>query len=151
MPPLDGVVKQWLGSSRGHWEGNTLVVVTTNFNGQTSMTDFPTRGSPMTPTASSTEMKITERFERTGENTMTYTVTVNDPVTQTHSWTARLPWTRDDHYEIYEYACHEGNEAIRGYITNSRWQRAHPTAKNAEAHTTGAQAPAKTAGPPAKN
>jgi hypothetical protein len=146
MAPLDGAVKQWMGSSRGHWEGNTLVVVTTNFNGQTSMTDFPTRGSPRDPRSSSTQMKLTERFERTGENTMTYTVTVDDPVTQTSSWTARLPWKRDDSYEIYEYACHEGNEAIRGYITNSRWQRAHPAAKNAPAHATGAQLPAKSAG-----
>jgi hypothetical protein len=151
MPRLDDAVKQWMGSSRGHWEGNTLVVVTTNFNGQTSMTDFPTRGSPREPRSSSTQMKITERFQRTGDKTMTYTITVDDPVTQTRSWTAQLPWTRDDNYEIYEYACHEGNEAIRGYITNSRWQRAHQAAKNAEPHTTGAQLPAQSAAQPAKN
>src|SRR6185312_3332464 len=54
MPALDGAVKQWMGSSRGHWEGNKLVVETTNFNGQTSMTDVPTRGSPKDPRASST-------------------------------------------------------------------------------------------------
>ena len=58
MPALDGEVKQWLGSSRGHWEGNALVVETTNFNGQASMTAFTVRGSPMAPRAASTSMKI---------------------------------------------------------------------------------------------
>lgn len=125
MPPLESEVQQWLGSSRGHWEGNSLVVETTNFNGQTSMTDVPTRGSPRDPTASSTQMKIVERFERTADDRMTYTVTITDPVTQTASWTARLPWKRDESYEIYEYACHEDNEAIRNYIVTSRYRRAH--------------------------
>jgi hypothetical protein len=125
MAPLPGAISQWLGSSRGHWEGSTLVVETTNFNGETSMTDVPTRGAPPDPRASSTQMKLIERFERTGRDTMTYTVTVIDPVTQTASWTARLPWRRDDSYEIYEYACHEDNEAVRNYIVSSRYQRAH--------------------------
>jgi hypothetical protein len=121
---LDGKIKQWLGSSRGHWEGNTLVVETTNFNGQTSMTDVPTRGSPPDPTASSTQMKIVERFERTGPDTLTYTVTITDPVTQTAPWTVRAPWKRDDGYRIFEYACHEDNSAVRNYITTSRVRRA---------------------------
>jgi len=124
LPPLDSEVKQWQGSSRGHWDGNTLVVETTNFNGLTSMTDVPTRGSPTNPTASSTEMKLVERFERTGKDAMTYTVTINDPVTQTSPWTVRMPWKRDDNYAIYEYACHEDNEAVRNYITSSRAKRA---------------------------
>jgi hypothetical protein len=131
-PPLDSEVKQWLGSSRGHWEGNALVVETTNFNGQTSMTDVPTRGSPRDPRASSTQMRIVERFERTSDSQLTYMVTVNDPVTQTASWTAKLPWKRDDSYEIYEYACHEDNEAIRNYIVTSRYRRAHEGAKNVQ-------------------
>jgi len=132
MPPLDGTIKQWMGSSRGHWEGNTLVVETTNFNGQTSMTDVPTRGTPRDPRSSSTQMKLVELFERTSADHLTYKVTVNDPVTQTSSWTAQLPWKRDDSYEIYEYACHEDNEAVRNYIVTSRYRRAHESAKNAE-------------------
>ncbi len=132
MPQLDGAVKQWLGSSRGRWEGNTLVVETTNFNGQTSMTDVPTRGSPPDPRASSTQMKLVERFERTSNDHLTYTVTVEDPMTQTANWTARLPWKRDDSYEIYEYACHEDNEAVRNYIVTSRYRRAHEAAKNTD-------------------
>lgn len=130
MPPLASEVQQWLGSSRGHWEGNTLVIETTNFNGQTSMTDVPTRGSPQEPRASSTQMKLVEKLERTGPDTLTYTVTVIDPVTQTASWTARLPWKRDDSYEIYEYACHEDNEAVRNYIVTSRYRRAHEASQS---------------------
>jgi hypothetical protein len=128
MPPLDNEVKQWHGSSRGHWEGNTLVVETANFNGQTSMTDVPTRGSPRDPTASSTELKLVERFERTSDDRITYTVTITDPVTQTSSWTARLPWKRDDSYTLYEYACHEDNDAVRNFITSSRAKRAQEAA-----------------------
>ena len=135
LPPLDGEIKQWLGSSRGHWEGNTLVVETTNFNGQTSMTDFPTRGAPRDPRSSSTQMKLVERFTRTGDDRLTYTVTVIDPVTQTASWTAKLPWKRDESYEIYEYACHEDNEAVRNYIVTSRYRRAHEAVKNAPDNT----------------
>ena len=58
-------VKQWLGSSRGRWEGNTLVVETTNFNGESSMTSVGTPGAPRDPRATSTQLKIVERFERT--------------------------------------------------------------------------------------
>jgi hypothetical protein len=129
MPALDGAIQQWQGSSRGHWEGNKLVVETTNFNGQTSMTDVPTRGSPRDPRASSTQMKLIETFERTGDNDMLYRVTIVDPVTQVANWTAQLPWKRDDSYAIYEYACHEDNEAVRNYIVTSRFRRAQEAAK----------------------
>ena len=128
VPQLDDEVKQWHGSSRGHWEGNTLVVETTNFNGQTSMTDVPTRGSPIDPRASSTQLRLVERFERTGKDRMTYTVTVIDPVTQVANWTVRAPWKLDDSYQIYEYACHEDNEAVRNFITASRAKRAQEAA-----------------------
>lgn len=128
MPPLDEEVKQWLGASRGRWEGNVLVVETRNFNGRTSMTDVPTRGSPVDPRASSTAMTIVERFERTGEDSLIYTITVSDPVTQTADWTVRVPWKRDDSYQLYEYACHEDNRAVRDFITSSRARRAQEAA-----------------------
>ncbi len=128
-PALDANVKQWLGSSRGHWEGSTLVVETTNFNGEPSMTSYPTRGSPIDPRATSTQLKLVERFERTANDHLTYTVTVDDPVTQTAPWTARMPWKRDDTYQFFEYACHEDNEAIRNYIVTSRARRATEAAK----------------------
>jgi hypothetical protein len=128
VAPLDTEVKQWLGSSRGRWEGNVLVVETTNFNGIGSMTSFGTPGAPIDPRATSTQLKIVERFERTSDDDITYTVTTTDPVTQTAPWTARLPWKRDDSYQLFEYACHEDNEAIRNYITASRAQRAKDAA-----------------------
>jgi hypothetical protein len=130
MPKLDDGVKQWLGSSRGHWEGNTLVVETTNFNGQASMTSFGSPGAPRDPRATSTQFKVVERFERTSNDELTYTVTADDPVTQTRPWTAQLPWKRDDSYQMFEYACHEDNEAIRNYITASRARRAQEAAKS---------------------
>jgi hypothetical protein len=133
LPPIDGAVTQWLGVSRGHWEGNTLVVETTNFNGETSMTDPPTRGSPNDPRASSTQMKITERFERVSKDKLIYTITIHDPVTQVADWTVRAPWKLDDNYDFYEYACHEDNSAVRNYITASRARRAQEAAQKAAA------------------
>jgi hypothetical protein len=114
-PPLPGAIKQWLGVSRGHWEGNTLVVETTNYTGKAPMTIVGPRSKPI-PT--STQLKTVERFTRTGENTLDYTVTTTDPVVMEGSWTAHLPWQRDPTYRIYEYACHEGNDMIRNYITS---------------------------------
>jgi hypothetical protein len=133
IPPLDGAVTQWLGASRGHWEGNTLVVETTNFNGETSMTDPPTRGSPQDPRSSSTQMKITERFERVSRDKLLYTMTIHDPVTQVSDWTVRAPWKLDDDYQFFEYACHEDNSAVRNYITSSRARRAQEAAQKAAA------------------
>jgi len=132
MAPLDGAIQQWLGSSRGHWEGNTLVVETTNFNGQTSMTDVPTRGSPRDPRYSSTELRLVERFERVSADRLIYTITVTDPLAQTASWTVRVPWKREDSYQFFEYACHEDNEAVRNYITASRARRAQEAAAKAQ-------------------
>lgn len=129
MPTLDADVKEWLGSSRGHWEGNALVVETTNFNGVPSITSAGTGTGPREPRASSTQLKIVERFERTSADHLTYTITVDDPVTQSAPWTAQLPWRRDDSYQFFEYACHEDNEAIRNYITSSRARRAQEAAK----------------------
>jgi hypothetical protein len=87
-------------------------------------------------------MKIVERLKRTGPDDLMYTVTVNDPVTQTASWMAQLPWKRDESYEIYEYACHEDNEAVRNYIVTSRYRRAHPE-KSAPGDAKTSQDPAK--------
>jgi hypothetical protein len=66
---------------------------------------------------------MVERFTRTGPNSIVYEVTWTDPVIFAAPWTARLDWKRDDKYEMYEYACHEGNVQIRNYISSSRAQR----------------------------
>lgn len=120
--PLDADIKQWLGASRGHWEGNTLVVETTNFNGQGSMTNFGTPSSPAVR-ATSTQLHLVERFERVDDDTINYSITVTDPVTQEGAWTAAFPWQRDDSYQFFEYACNEDNYAIRNFIETSRFSR----------------------------
>jgi hypothetical protein len=122
-PPLDGAIRQYLGESRGHWEGNTLVVETTNFNGRTAMTNAGVPGSPpLTP--SSPGMRIVERFTRTATDTIDFQITVEDAeLLTTGKWTAAFPLKLDNGYKMYEYACHEGNTAIRNYIETSRFER----------------------------
>ena len=123
-PALDPAVKQWMGESRGHWEGDTLVVETTNFNGVPGMTNVGIPGSPRGDTPTTTNLKITERFTRTGENSMDYTMHVEDPEVLTQPWTAGYPMERDPTYQFFEYACNEDNTAVRNYITTSRYERA---------------------------
>jgi hypothetical protein len=123
-PALDRSIRQYLGESRGRWDGSTLVVVTTNFNGKTAMTNAGVPGSPpLTP--STANMRFTERFTRTAEDTIEYQMTVEDPeVLTTGSWSAAFPLKLDNEYRMFEYACHEGNTAIRNYIETSRYERA---------------------------
>ncbi len=115
----------WIGQSRGRWEnGNTLVVETDHFNGMGAPVNVGTWGSPPgNNTPQSTEAKLTERFIMTGPDTIVYEATYSDPVIYTAPWTVRLDWQRDEGYNLFEYACHEGNVQIRGYITSSRAQR----------------------------
>lgn len=130
QPPLDSAIRQWMGESRGHWEGNTLVVTTTNFNGKTDMTNAGVPGSPpLTP--ASENMRITERFTRTANDTIDYNMRVEDPEVIVSPWEVSFPLKLDNSYKMYEYACHEGNTAIRGYIETSRYERAHPKPKAA--------------------
>ncbi len=124
-PPLDNSIKEWMGESRGHWEGNTLVVETTNFNGRSDLTNSGVPGSPPLNPASESE-HITERFTRIDNDTIDFQMKVEDPVIITQPFTVAYPMKRDDKYQMFEYACHEGNMALRGYIENSRFERAHP-------------------------
>ena len=122
-PALDGSIRQYLGESRGRWEGNTLVVETTNFNGKTAMTNLGVPGSPaLTPSTPS--LRFTERFTRTAQDTIDYQMTVEDPeILTTGKWSASFPMKLDNYYQMFEYACHEGNTAIRNYIETSRFER----------------------------
>ncbi len=108
-PHLPSNVRQWLGDSRGHWEGNTLVVDTTNF---TSKTRF--RGSDQ-------NLHLIERFTRTGPDMVMYEFTVDDPTAFTIPWKAEIPMMRTPG-PIYEYACHEGNYAMEGILGGARAQ-----------------------------
>ena len=129
-PALSQNILQWMGSSRGHWEGNTLVIKTTNIQPGPSMTNIGTSGSPRhNDMPVSKNMKIVERLTPTGPDTIDYKITVTDPEDYTAPWTADLPWKKDPGYKMFEYACHEDNDMIRHYITSSRAKRAQQ-AKN---------------------
>jgi hypothetical protein len=118
--PLDGrphlppTIRSYMGDPRGHWEGNTLVVRTTNFNGRTGAQG---NGNLL---MTSDALELVERFTRTGPDTIQYEVTVNDPKTWTRTWSAAFPLRRDPDYKIFEYACHEGNNAMSNILSASR-------------------------------
>ncbi len=118
-PHLPASVRQWNGDSRGHWEGNTLVVDTTNYNGKgwiaTSAATGRIKGIPQ-----SEALHVVERFTRAGRNTILYKVTIDDPNVYTQPWTLAIPLSREENYKIYEYACHEGNHAIENVLGAGR-------------------------------
>src|SRR3984893_654319 len=123
--PLDGRphvgkdIRQWNGDPRGHWEGNTLVVDTTNFNDRgsiaTSAATGRIRGIPQ-----SEALHVIERFTRVDANTIDYEVTIDDPKVYTKPWKAAIPLTRDAKYQIFEYACQEGNYAVPNELSGGR-------------------------------
>ena len=111
--PLDGRrhvadgIRQWHGDPRGRWEGDALVVETTNFSGKTNF-----KGSQA-------GLRLVERFTRAGADTLVYEVTVTDPDTWTSPWTARIP-IRQSEGPLFEYACHEGNYAMYNTLAGAR-------------------------------
>jgi hypothetical protein len=100
-------VKLWGGDSQGHWEADTLVVVTTNFNGRNP---FQRVGSE--------KMRLTERFKRLDDKTLLYEFTVDDPV-WTKPWTVQVPWAKSEG-PMFEYACHEGNYGMYNILSGAR-------------------------------
>ena len=124
-PALSPTIKQWMGESRGHWEGNTLVIETTNFKPGPSATNIGVMGSPPgNRFPVSEQMKTTERITRLNDDFLLYEIKTEDPVVLTRPWTARYPLKLDPSYEWWEYACHEGNRTIGDYINSSRAERA---------------------------
>jgi hypothetical protein len=119
-PALASEIVQWLGESRGRFEGDTLVIETANFNGGSPMLIVGPGGKPL-PT--SRELRIVERLTRTAHDIIDYEIAVEDPVVLTQPWKAAFPLNRDDDYRMYEYACHEDNSAIRNFIEGSRFER----------------------------
>ena len=113
MVPLDGRphadanIRMWQGDSRGHWEGNSLVVETTNFNDKRNFQ------------GTSENMRLIERFTRVAADTLVYEYTVDDPSIFTKQWTVRLPMAKNSE-PIYEYACHEGNYALPHALEGER-------------------------------
>ncbi|HEU4618953.1 MAG TPA: hypothetical protein VFV10_13010 [Gammaproteobacteria bacterium] len=127
--PLDPAIKQWLGASRGHFEGSTLVVDTSNFTGKVAMTIFGIPGAPRKDMPTTTGLKITERFTPVNRERIDYEMTIEDPEVLTDKWTVSYPMFLDREYRFYEYACHEGNTAVRNYIEASRFERGLSAAK----------------------
>jgi hypothetical protein len=121
--PLDPSIEQWMGSSRGHWEGATLVVETTNFNGKVAMVITGIPGGQRSNTPTTPDMKITERFTRVSDDRIDYEMTIEDPAVLTDKWTVSYPMFLDPKYRFYEYACHEDNTAVRNFIVTSRYER----------------------------
>jgi hypothetical protein len=104
-------IRQWRGDSRGHWEGDTLVVDTTNYKPRAFMS------------ISSEKLHVTERFTRTGPELLKYEITIADPDVWTNPWSLMIPLHRSS-LPVYEYACHEGNEGLVGILAGARAQEA---------------------------
>lgn len=135
QPQWPGEVEAWMGSSRGHWEGKTLVIETTNIKSGDSVSEDPGRAAsplnmatqavpPFNTIPTSTRAMTVERLTMTGPDTIVHELTYSDPEVFTAPWTTRIEWTRDDDYQFFEYACHEGNYMPRDYILASRAHRA---------------------------
>jgi hypothetical protein len=108
LPPT---IRRWMGDSVGHWEGDTLVVDTTNF---TDKTQFQGAGE---------NLHVIERFTRQADGSLLYSFTIDDPTTWDQSWTGEYPWVKSDE-KIYEYACHEGNYALGDVLRGARFEEA---------------------------
>jgi len=118
--PLDGRphtpgARRWLGDSRGHWDGDTLVVDTTNFIDQSM------NGMSALRISGDENMHLTERFTRVGPNTIHYEFTIDDPTMWTRPWTAMIPLKHSTD-QIYEFACHEGNHSMTGSLSGARYE-----------------------------
>ena len=123
--PLDGrphvpaQVRLWNGDPRGHWDGSTLVVDTTNYNNKgwiaTQAAAGRIKGIPQTES-----LHVVERFTPVDANTIDYQATIEDPKMFTRPWTVSVPLHRNPAYRLYEYACHEGNRAVEGVLRGAR-------------------------------
>jgi hypothetical protein len=111
-PPLPSSMRQYLGDSRGRWDGDTLIVETTNFD---------SRGNQMGGylALSDQHLRLIERFRRTAPDTLEYTFTVDNPTMWTRPWTAVIYW-KQSKGEVLEYACHEGNYSLPGMLSAAR-------------------------------
>jgi hypothetical protein len=118
-PHVDPSVTAWTGDPRGRWDGDTLVVDSTNYHDRgwisTHGGSGRRRGAPHSPA-----LHIVERFRLIDQNTIQYEMTVEDPKTFTKPWRASLLLNRRDDYHLYEYACHEGNAAIELVLRGAR-------------------------------
>ncbi len=120
-PHVHANITQWEGNPRGRWEGNTLVVESTNFKAVGNMR------APGSRAPQHEGRRMVERFTFADENTLNYELTVDDPETYAEPWTVAFPYKRDNAYQQFEYACHEGNWAVPNSLSGARAQEADPT------------------------
>ena len=118
-PHVPEPVRLWNGDPRGRWDGDTLIVETTNYNGKgwiaTQAAGGRIKGVPQTE-----GLRVVERFTRVDANTIEYRVTLDDPQMFTQPWTVAIPLHRDPTYRIFEYACHEGNRSVENILRDAR-------------------------------
>ncbi len=118
-PYISSNIRQWMGDARAHWDGDTLVVETKNFHNRgwiaSSAAGARLKGIPTSP-----ELNVVERYQRVSEDTIMWTVKITDPNVYTAPWTISMPLTAEPNYEIYEYACHEGNHAVPNALSGQR-------------------------------
>ncbi|HYD23516.1 MAG TPA: hypothetical protein VEB68_01880 [Croceibacterium sp.] len=136
--PVHGNVAMWFGDSRGRWEGNVFVVETTNLKPGASALNMATIGVPPNNTLPmSDQATVVEKFALDGRDTLVYEMTYSDPVVWQAPFTVRMDIPRNDDYEFYEYACHEGDVQVRNYVTASRAQRRDEAARQRAAYEAG--------------
>jgi len=118
-PHVPGSVRLWNGDPRGRWDGDTLIVETTNYNSKgwiaTQAAAGRIKGVPQTES-----LHVVERFTRVDANTIDYQATIEDPTMFTRPWTVSVPLQRDPTYQLFEYACHEGNRAVENMLRDAR-------------------------------
>jgi hypothetical protein len=118
-PHLGASFRLWNGDSRGHWEGNTLVVDITGYNDKGNVaTNVATQRVRAIP--QSEELHVVERFTRVDENTINYDVVIEDPKVFAAPWKVAMPLHREPEYQLFEYACHEGNHAVPNTLSAGR-------------------------------
>lgn len=117
-PHLSPHIRLWLGDSRGHWEGQTLVVDTTNFTDEQGYRYV----SGVEGSFPQGKLHLVERYTRVQEHTLNYEATVDDPATFTRPWTVAFPWQADEKYVMYENGCHEGNDSLMLILSGAREQ-----------------------------
>ena len=118
-PPISSSIGLWMGDSRGRWEGETLVVETTNFTEKGWITPNQNAGR-MHGVPVTRDLRVFERFTRVSEGILDWRVTIEDPQVYTAPWTLELPLNRDPVYDLYEYACHEGNYSVPNILRGAR-------------------------------
>jgi hypothetical protein len=123
-PHISPTIRSYMGDSRGRWEGDTLVIETINFNGKVGITR---NGNTL---LTSPDLKLVERITRVDAKTLRYEATVDDSRTWTRPWKVALPLMQHPEYQFFEYACHEGNYAMRNILSASRAEERKPAASS---------------------